>query len=101
MRVVLSVAAEEDLTESFAIGIETFGLQQAESYLAGLKRVFDLLSTFPRMARERAEFQPPELRVHHHERHYIAYLIREDHVLIVRVVRDDADLDRLFGKLGR
>ena len=53
------------------------------------------------MARERAEFQPPELRVHHHERHYIAYLIREDHVLIVRVVRDDADLDRLFGKLGR
>jgi toxin ParE1/3/4 len=48
------------------------------------------------MVRERSEFTPP-LRVHHHGRHYIAYTIEGGSVLILRIVRDEADLDYLFG----
>lgn len=59
-------------------------------------RALENLARFPKMVRERSEFTPP-LRVHHHGRHYIAYTIEGGSVLILRIVRDEADLDYLFG----
>jgi toxin ParE1/3/4 len=95
----LSNAAQEDLVDMYVYGLATFGERQAEQYLADIERTFELLVVFPRMARERAEFTVP-IRVHHHGSHYIAYTARPDRILIVRVVHDDADLDRLFDNLS-
>lgn len=92
----LSAAAEQDLSDVFLFGMASFGATQAEKYRREIERTLDLLATFPEMAHERPEFDPP-VRVHHHGWHYIAYNVRSDHVLIVRIVRDDADLDSLFG----
>jgi toxin ParE1/3/4 len=75
------------------------GSAKRKKYLASLHHMFDLLATFPKMARERPGFAPAGLRVHRHGRHYIAYIVEPDRVVVLRVVRDDADLDRLFGKL--
>ena len=92
----LSSVAREDLLDALMYGLSTFGEAQALKYRASLERSFDNIAAFPRMSHERAEFSPP-LRIHHHVSHYIAYTIETDHVLIVRVVKDDADLDALFG----
>ena len=92
----LSTEAQEDLTEAFVYGLLEFGEKQARKYQAELQRTFDTIARFPQMARLRAEFDPP-VRVHHHGRHYIAYLPRKDDVFIIRVVRDEADLSALFG----
>ena len=97
MRYVLSTAAEEDLIEAFAFGLESFGLKQAEAYRADIKQVFDLIARFPQIARERAEFSPP-VRLHHHGRHYTAYMTDKDQVLIVRIIHEAADLHDLFGE---
>lgn len=92
----LSGHARDDLLDMISTGSEIFGLEQARIYHEDLHKVFDLLAGFPQMARERGEFDPP-IRVHRHRRHYIAYLCENDHILIIRIVPDAADLARLFG----
>lgn len=92
----LSAEAREDLIDALIFGLATFGETQALKYRASLERAFDSIAAFPKMARERSEFLPP-LRIHHHVSHYIAYTIKDDHVLIVRIVSNDADLNALFG----
>ena len=47
--------------------------------------------TIRAFASERREYTPA-VRVHHHAKHYIVYLIEDDHILIVRVLRDEMDL---------
>ena len=47
----------------------------------------------PRIANERLEYTPP-VRIHHHAKHNIIYLIEEDHILIVRLLRDEVDLTK-------
>jgi toxin ParE1/3/4 len=96
----LSKAAQEDLVDMHAHGLATFGERQAEQYLADIERTFELLAIFPQMAREQTEFAVP-IRVHHHGSHYISYMAAQNQILIVRVVHDDADLDRLFHILGQ
>lgn len=87
----LTNEADEDVVESYLYGLRNFGGIQAERYATSLDRCFDLIATFPEMARERPEFNPP-VRIHHHERHYIIYRIELDHVLIIRVLRGEMDL---------
>ena len=45
------------------------------------------------MTPEHREYRPP-VRIHHHGKHYIIYLIESDHLLIVRILRDEVDLTR-------
>jgi toxin ParE1/3/4 len=50
----LSKRAERDLIEIYDVTDETFGSYQAEAYLAGLDRTFDLLANFPALGGLRA-----------------------------------------------
>ncbi len=75
----------------FDFGFETFGRAQAERYLADMLKTLAILATFPQMAPEK-EGASQMVRVHHHGRHYIAYVPKDDHIVIVRVLRDEADL---------
>jgi toxin ParE1/3/4 len=80
-----TVLAGEDIVGVYIYGVRIFGTAQAERYFADLMACFDLLAERPMVARERSELSPP-VRVHFHKSHVIAYLVREDEILIVRVL---------------
>jgi toxin ParE1/3/4 len=77
--------ADQDIIDIYVRGIAEFGVDQAERYHEGMVSVFDLLAENPRLARERPEFNPP-VRLHPYQAHMIAYIIRDDGILIIRVL---------------
>ena len=93
MRVRFTAQADADIIDSYLYGFEKFGRDQAERYEEGLRHVVDLIADNPRLAAERSEHSPP-VRVHHHAKHHIIYLIEDAHILIVRVLRDEMDLTK-------
>jgi toxin ParE1/3/4 len=74
-------------------GAASFGIDQAERYHEGMVSVFELLAENPRLARERTEFDPP-VRLHPYQAHMIAYIIRDDGLLIIRVLHGRQDWER-------
>lgn len=80
----LSKGADEDITSIAVVGIEEFGIEQAQRYHEGLFQLFDLLAANPRMARERLEIVPP-VRVHPYKSHVVIYRIEGPGILIIRV----------------
>jgi toxin ParE1/3/4 len=56
-----------------------------------------LIAENPRMAPEHDEYTPP-VRIHHHGKHDIIHLIKDDHILIVRILREEVDLTRHLPK---
>ena len=93
MRVRFTQQADADIIDSYLYGIVKFGRTQADRYERGLRQVIDIIADNPRIAAERLEYDPP-VRIHHHAKHRIIYLIEDTHVLIVRVLRDEVDLAR-------
>lgn len=91
MEVRFTVQAEADIIDSYLYGFENFGREQAALYEQGLRDVFDIIADNPRIAAERREYNPP-VRIHHHAKHYIVYLVEDAHLLIVRILRDEVDL---------
>ena len=70
-----------------------FGREQADRYEQSLRQVIDIIADNPRIAAERLEYDPP-VRVHHHAKHQIIYLIEDTRIFIVRILRDEVDLAR-------
>ncbi len=56
--VKLSARAEADLLDIYDYTESAFGAYQAEAYLAGLERTFDLLANFPRIGATVDEIVP-------------------------------------------
>jgi len=84
MPLKLSPAAEGDLEQIYLEGFHNFGERQANTYIARLVRVFELIGENPRMARLRYEVEPP-VRVHPHGSHLIIYEEVGDAVVILRI----------------
>ena len=84
MKIRLTHAAEQDIRSIAEIGIEMFGVAQAQAYHTALYNTFDLLSDNPRMGRERTELTPP-VRVHLFRSHIILYKTEDGEILIIRV----------------
>ena len=80
----LTRKAENDLVSIYVSGVNNFGLAQADAYLDRLEKTFHTLGENPKLARERAEIQPP-VRVYPCEEHLIIYDIDVQGVLILRV----------------
>lgn len=74
-------------------GIQEFGAEQAERYHKGLIRTFGILADNPSLAREHKELAPP-VRIHPYGSHLIIYTLRENGVLIVRVLHGRQDWER-------
>ena len=89
----LTAEADNDLTDIYVDGFRTFGERQAEKYFSELESCFELLANAPLICRERIEFTPP-VRIHHRGRHLIIYIIQDDRILIIRVLRDNMDVKR-------
>ena len=81
----LRPAAESDLDDIWDHTAETWGPDQADVYVRGLVRTFDVLAEFPEIARERVEIDP-SVRCHPHRSHLIIYRIEGAWLVILRVV---------------
>ncbi|MGR9248386.1 type II toxin-antitoxin system RelE/ParE family toxin [Rhizobium leguminosarum] len=95
MKYRTTVEADQDIVELYVLGAEQFGALQSERYVDDLFDTFELLAENPRMARERRELNPP-MRLHPYRAHMIAYTIREESILIVRVLHGREDWQSLF-----
>ncbi|WP_366658524.1 type II toxin-antitoxin system RelE/ParE family toxin [Fodinicurvata sp. EGI_FJ10296] len=51
----------------------------------GLERCFTTLVAVHELARKRPEFSPP-VRIHTHDRHLTIYTLKNDHILILRLL---------------
>ena len=92
----LSVKATDDLRSILTYTAETFGEDQAERYVAQLKRHLVLLSQNPFLAPERHELQPP-VRIFPSGGHSIVYQERADHIFVVRFLHQRMDLVECLG----
>ena len=85
--------ADQDIVDIYVHGVQELGTAHAERYHQGLIRTFELLSANPRLARERTEFVPP-VRIHPYEAHLILYMVRDDGILVVRVLHGRQEWER-------
>ncbi|MCB1677560.1 MAG: type II toxin-antitoxin system RelE/ParE family toxin [Halioglobus sp.] len=88
----ISRNAERDLCKIARFTQDTWGREQRRKYLSGLHATFQLLAKNPLIARERREFDPV-VRIHQYEHHLIVYLDCHRHILIVRVLHENMDID--------
>ena len=84
-RYELTPQALSDLDDIWRYTAETWSVDQADTYIDGLAKVFELLVSMPEMGPERHEFTPP-VRIHAHGQHLVIYIVRGAVVLIVRVL---------------
>ena len=89
----LSNEAEQDLLDIYRYSYRAFGEKQADTYLSGLENAFHMISSNPRIGRERPDIDPT-VRCIEHGKHVIFYDLYEDHVLIVRVLHGRMDVKR-------
>lgn len=85
--------ADNDLIGIYIYGFRNFGEAQAEKYFSELENCFQLLSKTPFICRERTEFTPP-VRIHPHGRHLVIYVIKDDLILIIRILHASMDVQR-------
>ena len=84
MRVELSVEANADMRRLIQQGLERFGQAQVADYLDGIEGVFRLLSQYPQLGKERAEFARP-YRTYAYMAHLIFYRIEADIIYVTRI----------------
>jgi len=84
-------AAEADLENIWRYTVRMWGQGQAVSYLDGIEHAFKFLADTPLVCRERFELTPP-VRIFHHEKHLIVYLVRDGEVQVVRVLHESMDI---------
>ncbi len=93
MRFKKTIQTDSDLVQIYIYGHHKFGMDQAEEYYTELDETFQFLADNPLVCPQRIEFVPP-VRIHHHGRHLIVYVVKDDHILVVRVLHDNVDLGR-------
>lgn len=87
----LSEKAAQRLVEIYAHTEVLFGRVQADAYLAGFEKLFELIAAFPGIGRSADELRPGYRR-YRHQAHYIFYKIDGDHVLIATVLHTSQEL---------
>ncbi len=88
----VSVKAEIDLTKMYEYGIETFGLEQAQTYLLGIHTLFQVLADNANLGRDASEFIIL-LKRFSYKSHTIFYLATDIDILIVRVLNQSMDYE--------
>ncbi len=89
----LSKSATSDLEQILEYTLQNFGEKQAEKYVNQLKKHLAMLSQYPNSTAERDEFLPP-VRIFPSGGHLIVYIIKKDHISVVRFLHKGMDLMR-------
>lgn len=90
MQLKVSDEAARDLIELHRYGIARYGERHANLYLDGLVAEFQSMLEWPLATRERTEIRPP-LRLRVYRAHNVLYAVRNDEVLIVRILHHNAN----------
>jgi toxin ParE1/3/4 len=90
MRLEISIRASRDLSELHLFGLERYGPQSADAYLAELFAHFDNIASWPFAARERLAMRPP-VRLVRQRAHNILYSVSGETVTILRVFHHSAN----------
>ena len=88
----ISKEAVNDLRSIGQYTQQKWGKHQRREYLFSLNEKFSFLANNPLMCRERTEFDP-SVRIHRHKHHLIIYLVNTDHILILRILHENMDID--------
>jgi toxin ParE1/3/4 len=80
----LSARAEADLLDIYEYTASVFGTYQADAYLGGLERTFDLLANFPRIGTS-VNDTAPGYRRFRFQAHMVFYTEDQDG-LVIRVI---------------
>ena len=91
----LSKKADEDLANLYEYGIVNFGVEHAASYFLELNNKFQFIIENTELGKPADELFRG-LRRMAFKSHVIFYLEQEDHILIVRVLRQEMDFYRHF-----
>jgi toxin ParE1/3/4 len=94
----VSAAALEDLQSVDDYTVRTWGVDQADRYLAMLWNTFEQIARKPARWRLRPELHA-ECRICFSGRHAILYRIKEDRIEIGRVLHEAMDFPRHVEKL--
>jgi toxin ParE1/3/4 len=94
MQIKKTILADEDLIDIYLYGCQNFGETKAEKYHAELHQAFVFLADNPFVSNERYEFDPP-VRIHPHGKHLIVYTVEDSFILVIRVLHQRMDLNRL------
>jgi toxin ParE1/3/4 len=92
MRLGLSEAADGDLVQILRYGIQTFGEEAGEAYVAGFERSFALIRQHPFGGAVHDEVRPP-IRSFPHGSHRIFYDVT-DCVIVRRILHKSMDVER-------
>jgi toxin ParE1/3/4 len=88
----VSVKAETDLARMYEYGIETFGLEQAQTYLLGMHTLFQVLAGNANLGRDASEFMF-SLKRFSYKSHTIFYIATDIDILIIRVLNQRMDYE--------
>lgn len=91
----LTRKADSDLVAHYGYGVKTFGLVKARQYLNGMRECLETLAENPALGRNAGELAP-ELKRFRYGSHVIFYLPEGASVLIVRILRQEADFKYHF-----
>ena len=89
---VFSKEAENDLVGIYRYGFINCGENKADLYIEALKEKCQFIADMPNLCPDRDEFNP-SVKIHHHKKHLIIYVIETDGILIVRVYENNWRLD--------
>lgn len=84
-RYELTARADRELLDLYLYGVGEFGFRQAEDYLLGLRRTFDILAEQPQLGRTAPEIGR-NVRRHRHGSHVILYEPAVRGALILAIV---------------
>lgn len=86
----LSPAAQADIEDIWDYTATAWSVEQAESYLLGLRDALARLALHPEIARERTEIRPP-VRLYRHRSHLVIYRIGPSALEVIRIVHNRRD----------
>ena len=89
----LSNKADEDLTEIYTFSYNRFGGLKADAYLLALEECFCMLVEQPLLGRKIDHIRAGYLQ-YEHTSHSIFYVLKEDGILIQRVLHQSMDSKR-------
>jgi len=87
--------AQSDIDDIWDYTVKTWGVEQARSYLTGLRQVCTQLAENPELGLCRDELHRG-LRVYPSGKHLVFYLTRTEGIDIVRILHESMDSRRLI-----
>lgn len=89
----LSIKAERDISGILEYSYKNFGEKIASDYYLSLKNTFVLLSEQPQIGRNIENIRTGYY-CHEHTKHTIFYSLKENSILIIRVLHQNMDFER-------